>query len=178
MFRAFVGVFIFFAIFFTFVCESFADGGVCFEASKVPSFGRENVTGEGRSTLAIASISNSVMQNTKEFDMEVSQVISETTTVASFIKQAGGEKDADVLLKRRDIVREKQLARDRTKLLIALQSLRAEVLRRHAYLNFALAGLVERQNTEKEIRALQFINRAEYLLKSIEKRINSILGDR
>ena len=178
MFRTFVGVSIFFAIFFTFVCESFADESACFETDKVSSFGRESVAGEGRSTLTIASISNSVVQNTKEFDMEVSQVILETTTVASFIKQAGGEKDAGILLKRRDIVQEKQLARDRTKLLIALQSLRAEVIRRHAYLNFALAGLVGRQNTEKEIRALQFMNRAEYLLKSIEKRINSILGDR
>ncbi len=141
MLRTFVGLFVFFAMFLTSTCESFASGS-----------------------------------NTLE--REVPKIITETTTVANFIKQAGGEKDANILFKRCGIVQQHYVAKNEVRLRIALQSLRAEVLRRHAYLNFALAKLVERQNSEKEIRALQFINRTEYLLKSIEKRINAILGGR
>lgn len=159
MFRAFVAILVSFAIYFTCSCEIFA----------MP----ENQNGE-----VLNHSSRLARQEEEALNLEVFQVIEETTTVANFIKRAGGEKDAELLIKRRNIVQEKQQENDRRGLLIALQSLRAEVLLRHAYLNIALAALIHRQNTTQEIRALQFINRAEYLLKSIEKRINSILGDR
>lgn len=111
-------------------------------------------------------------------NFEVTQVISEAKQAASLIKKAGGTKDAECLLERARIVEQDFQAGQKEKLLISLQSLRAEVLRRHAYLNIALAHLVGKENTKTEIKALQFINRVEYLLKSIEKRINKIRGDR
>lgn len=114
----------------------------------------------------------------RNFDFEVNQVISETKQVANFIKKAGGEKDANRLIKCVRAVEDDFKAGKREKLLKSLKALRAEVVLRHAYLNIALAYLVGKQNTKTEVKALQFINRAEYILKSIEKRINKIIGDR
>lgn len=115
---------------------------------------------------------------TANFDFEVTQVISETKMVAHLIKEAGGTEDANSLLERVYIVEHDFQEREKEKLLISLQSLRAEVLLRHAYLNIALAYLTGKENNKIETQALQFINRVVYLLKSIEKRINKIRGDR
>lgn len=131
---------------------------------------------------AIFFSTNSYAYNEKaeipNFNFEVTQVISETKVVANLIKEAGGEKDAGYLLDRVRVVEEDFRTGEKEKLLVSLQALRAEVLRRHAFLNIALAALIGKENSATEIRALQFINRVEYMLKSIEKRINKIRGDR
>lgn len=128
--------------------------------------------------LALAFATSTSHASTVNLDFEVTQVISETKVVAQLIKKAGGIEEAKILLERVHIVERDFQTGENEKLLISLQSLRAEVLRRHAYLNIALAYLIGKDNTKRELEAIKFINRAEYLLKSIEKRINKIRGDR
>ena len=112
---------------------------------------------------------------------EITQIISVSKNVANMMRREGGKEEANRLMAR-VIPVERNFKQGVTvpqkEMVVALLRLRAEVLYRNAMLNLGWAYYAPAKNNKTEIAVLQFINRLQYQLHNIEKRINKVLGDR
>ena len=112
---------------------------------------------------------------------EITQIISVSKNVANNMRREGGKEEANRLMAR-VIPVERNFKQGVTvpqkEMVVALLRLRAEVLYRNAMLNLGWAYYAPARNNKTEIAVLQFINRLQYQLHNVEKRINKVLGDR
>lgn len=128
--------------------------------------------------LAIGTTAFSATNN----NYEMTQILSTSKNVANMMRREGGREEYNRLMAR--VIPVERLFKQgimvpKKEMVVALLRLRAEVLYRNATLNIGgLAYYAPAKNTKKEIQLLQFVNRLQYQLHNIEKRINKVLGDR
>lgn len=111
---------------------------------------------------------------------QISQIISVSKNVANQMRREGGTKEAELLMAR--VLPVENLYRQgitfpQKEMEVALLRLRAEVLRRNAALNLGWAYYAPAKNNKTEVQVLQFINRLQYQLHNVDKRIDKVLGD-
>ena len=123
---------------------------------------------------------NDVLAAAENNNYELSQIISVSKNVASQMRREGGAQEAESLMDKVLPVEKfyKQGFSPRQKEMeVALLRLRAEVLRRNAALNLGWAYYAPAKNNKLEIKVLQFINRLQYQLHNVDKRIGKVLGE-
>lgn len=111
---------------------------------------------------------------------ELSQIISVSKNVASQMRREGGAKEAESLMDKVlpvEKLYKQGVSSKQKEMEVALLRLRAEVLKRNAMLNLGWAYYAPAKNNKTEVQVLQFINRLQYQLHNVDKRIGKVLGD-
>ena len=114
-------------------------------------------------------------------NFEIAQIISISKNVANMMRREGGKEEANRLMARVIPVErnfKQGIMYPQKQMEIALLHLRTEILYRNAMLNLGWGYYAPAKNNKREIDLLQFVNRLQYQLHNIEKRINKVLGDR